>query len=397
MSEESRENAGGVIARMLRSLEDRHLDIVPSAELEKAEPAVSPANSSSDEVLEMAGDFNYDGYQVVRREFFAHINEPSVTFNNYKFYVNTACLNRFPQVDYVQVLVNQEGRILAIRPCRAEDRDACAWCTNGSGRRKPKQITCKIFFAKVFSLMGWNLDYRYKLLGRIIHAKDEWLIAFDLTATEVYQRVQKDGQKPKSSRPPVFPEGWRRSLDSRSGNTRNLCRLTFLKDMLYMGCAITSLLLHQSSQTRLPLILIVSPFWEDKDMNHENQLQAYLTLDPARNRIRIHRQTIRLLKNPAYVQFLVNPEELYIAVLGSDKPISGGTANKVRMSSTSQQSIEFYSTILIKNFSELLGGFDLRFNYQLTGEIDQINRVTYFSLKTVKQLERRRLHDRESI
>ena len=44
-------------------------------------------------------------------------------------------------------------------------------------------------------------------------------------------------------------------------------------------------------------------------MNHENQLQAYLTLDPARNRIRIHRQTIRLLKNPAYVQFLVNPEE----------------------------------------------------------------------------------------
>ena len=124
MSEESRENAGGVIAGMLRSLEDRHLDIVPSAELEKAEPAVSPANSSSDEVLEMAGDFNYDGYQVVRREFFAHINEPSVTFNNYKFYVNTACLNRFPQVDYVQVLVNQEGRILAIRPCRA-GRSGC--------------------------------------------------------------------------------------------------------------------------------------------------------------------------------------------------------------------------------------------------------------------------------
>ena len=44
----------------------------------------------------MAGDFNYDGYQVVRREFFAHINEPSVTFNNYKFYVNTACLKPLP-------------------------------------------------------------------------------------------------------------------------------------------------------------------------------------------------------------------------------------------------------------------------------------------------------------
>ena len=132
-------------------------------------------------------------------------------------------------------------------------------------------------------------------------------------------------------------------------------------------------------------------------MNSDKQSKGTLTLDPARNRIRIHRQTIRLLGNPAYVQFLVNPEELYIAVLGSDKPIFGGTANKVRLSDTTQQSVEFYSTILINNFYEMVGGFDLRFNYHLTGEVDQINRVAYFSLKTVKQQERRRQHGRERI
>ena len=132
-------------------------------------------------------------------------------------------------------------------------------------------------------------------------------------------------------------------------------------------------------------------------MNGEKQTQALLTLDPVRNRIRIHRQTIRLLGNPAYVQFLVNPEELYIAVLGSEKPILGGTANKVRLSDTTQQSVEFYSSILLNSFSEMVGGFDLRFNYHLTGEIDQINRVAYFSLKTVRQQERRRQHGREGI
>ena len=123
-------------------------------------------------------------------------------------------------------------------------------------------------------------------------------------------------------------------------------------------------------------------------MNRDNQSQALLTLDPLRNRIRIHRQTIRLLGNPAYVQFLVNPEELYIAVLGSDKPILGGTANKVRLSDTTQQSVEFYSSILLNNFSEMVGGFDLRFNY---------HRVAYFSLKTVRQQERRRQHGREGV
>ena len=132
-------------------------------------------------------------------------------------------------------------------------------------------------------------------------------------------------------------------------------------------------------------------------MNSENHAQVLLTLDPARTRIRIHKKTLRLLGSPAYIQFLVNPEELYIAVLGSDKPISGGTANKVKLTESPQQAVEFYSTILIKNFSEMVGGFDLRFNYQLSGEIDPVNRVAYFSFKTVKQLERRRLHDREGI
>ncbi len=34
--------------------------------------------------------FSYDGYQVVRGEFFAHTYEPSFTFNSNKVSVNTA-------------------------------------------------------------------------------------------------------------------------------------------------------------------------------------------------------------------------------------------------------------------------------------------------------------------
>lgn len=157
---------------------------------------------------EVDREFEYEGYQVVRREFFAHTNEPSITFNNYKVYFNTACLKKFLSVDYVQALVNIDRKSLAIRPCHEEEHDAVPWCVPGSARRKPRQITCKLFFANMFSLMGWNPDYRYKLLGKVVHAKDEALIAFDLSATEVYHRVLRDGEKPKTSRTPVFPVGW---------------------------------------------------------------------------------------------------------------------------------------------------------------------------------------------
>ncbi len=168
----------------------------------------NPENQSDDEVLELGDNFDFEGFQVVRREFFAHINEPSVTFNNCKFYVNTACIQKFPDADTVQVLVNKETKILAIMPCPANARDSFAWCTLSKGKRKPKQITCKLFFAKVFSMMDWNPDHRYKILGKLIHANGETLIAFDLTATEIYQRTVSEGSKPKTSRIPVFPAEW---------------------------------------------------------------------------------------------------------------------------------------------------------------------------------------------
>lgn len=119
-------------------------------------PATTAQTMPTDvDVLELDGEFDYEGYQVVRREFFAHTYEPSVTFNNYKFYVNAACLNRFPTVDFVQVLVNQERKILAIRPCEEGDRDAftlrCIGAPQAAHRVQllSKSIPSR-FFSKVF-------------------------------------------------------------------------------------------------------------------------------------------------------------------------------------------------------------------------------------------------------
>ena len=110
---------------------------------------------------------------------------------------------------FVQVLVNRDTKIMALRPCAEAARDSFAWCNVSKGRRKPKQTTCRIFYAKIVSMMDWNPDYRYKLLGKLIHANGQYLIAFDLSATEIYQRTFPEGAKPKSSRIPVFPSGWK--------------------------------------------------------------------------------------------------------------------------------------------------------------------------------------------
>ena len=166
--------------------------------------------NQNEEVLEAGHNFDLDRFQVVRREFFAHLKEPSISFSNYKISVNSACLSRFPKTDYVQVLVNRESKIMALLPCEEGERDSFVWCSMRRGKRYPKQITCRLFCAKIFSMMDWNLNNRYKLLGKVIHANGMYLIAFDLNSTEVYERIVKDNcDQMKMSRKPAFPEEWK--------------------------------------------------------------------------------------------------------------------------------------------------------------------------------------------
>lgn len=153
-------------------------------------------------------EFSYSGYQVVRGEFFAHIKEPSLTFNNCKIYVNAACLNKSPQTDFVHILINPTEKKLVIRPCNEEEKDSFCW-RSSSAKRRPKQVTCKIFFAKVVELMDWNPAYRYKLIGKLVRSNGQYLFVFDLKTAEIFKRVINADNKLKSSRIPAFPEDWK--------------------------------------------------------------------------------------------------------------------------------------------------------------------------------------------
>jgi hypothetical protein len=181
-------------------------DVEPREEAE-AKPA-SSVPDTEEEIIELGESFDFDGFQVVRREFFAHLRDPSVTFNNCKFSVNSACLQKFPDTTSVQILINRETKVMALIPCPDGAKDSFQWCNISKGKRKPKAVTCRLFFAKVADMMGWNPNYKYKLLGKLVHANGQFLLAFDLTATEIYQRVETPGAKPKNSRVPVFPSEW---------------------------------------------------------------------------------------------------------------------------------------------------------------------------------------------
>ncbi len=157
---------------------------------------------------EQDSTFSYDGYQVVRGEFFAHLFEPSVTFNREKVSVNVACINKLPEVEYVQFLVNPEEKKLAVKPSMEESRDSFCWVSKGSnGKRKPKTISCRIFFAKVMNLMGWDPEYRYKILGKLIRTGTDTIFVFDLACAETY--MKKKDNLSENTRKAFYPDEWK--------------------------------------------------------------------------------------------------------------------------------------------------------------------------------------------
>ena len=147
--------------------------------------------------IELAEDFSYEGYQVVRRELFAHLREPAVVIRRESETFNTACIAGIEDAVYIQILVNQDNKRMVVRKCEENDKDALRWCVAKPDKRKSRKMTNKIFSAMMYEMMGWNLDCRYKILGHKITFEDETIYVFDLMETEIFldikgKRAKKD-------------------------------------------------------------------------------------------------------------------------------------------------------------------------------------------------------------
>lgn len=152
---------------------------------------------------------NLDEFEVARIEFLAHTREPCFTFCDGKIGVNTACVRRVPEIDYVQLLVNAQKKKLAVRMSREEDIFSFQWANTKDGKRFPRQVTGRIIFMKICDLMGWNPDYRYKIVGKLVKANNEVLFLFNLNDRQIFDRPVGEDGKRRSSRKPVFPEEWK--------------------------------------------------------------------------------------------------------------------------------------------------------------------------------------------
>ena len=131
------------------------------------------------------------GYEKVRADYFPSSERPLMTIGNGKLRFNTACLKKFEDVEYVELLLNTVTNTIAIRPCEESNPNAIRWGRLRDERWVVNTMGCKGLSRTLFDLMSWEDEGDYKFRGQFITQNGQKLLLFELDEPVIIKKVEQ--------------------------------------------------------------------------------------------------------------------------------------------------------------------------------------------------------------
>lgn len=118
----------------------------------------------------------------------------------------------------------------------------------------------------------------------------------------------------------------------------------------------------------------------------ENRIEATLSIDMKKYRLRIYKSTLNLLGPPKHIQLLVSPKEKVIAIRGLENRCK--ESHKVSFTHMKpDNSYELYSKELVMTLMSLIPDLEKNITYRLTGEVHIEQKIVFFPLDTIQRVE----------
>lgn len=158
------------------------------------------------------------GYEVVRAQYFSTMQNPAMTISNGRLRFNTACLKKFENVEYVELLLNSVERCIAIRPCNKNNPNAIRWGRLKEGRWCASTLGCRGLAKTLFDIMEWDEDLRYRFRGRFLEQGDNKMMLFAFDEPEMIkveeivlppkENTEEDEGETVRKKIYIFPPEW---------------------------------------------------------------------------------------------------------------------------------------------------------------------------------------------
>lgn len=184
-----------------------------------------------------------DGYVLPPRTQFSMLKKPALTIKYGRMTFNMACIKLFETVEYILPLVHPDKKKLTVVMCAEEESASVAWARK---RQKDdvwvnRDITSEDFILNIYKMMGWKLDCRYKVLGRIANSRQGLVIVFELEeaimfASKPVEIVNKETGEIKKKQVKYYPDAYKDCIGKSYNDyveSRQMNMFEYLEE--YMG------------------------------------------------------------------------------------------------------------------------------------------------------------------
>jgi len=124
--------------------------------------------------------------EVLRTEFTTSYYKPKASFSYDKITFSRSCLHLLPGTHYVNVLIDRVKKRVIILPVSKYAKDALRWCgVTKEGDVKPRDCTAKKFGEKLYDMMRWVKENKYRVLAYYQVIEGVQLLVFNLREYEM--------------------------------------------------------------------------------------------------------------------------------------------------------------------------------------------------------------------
>ena len=140
-------------------------------------------------------EVSLDGFQIVASDMFVHLprkSDATCTIWPTKLSFSKLALSSLNNCEYVRIEVNPRTKCLIVLPVSSGDKNSIRW-VKGTKEFSVRNMESRRFGEQVYKSWGFDTDYNYRAVGRLVTANQKVMMLFDFNDAESWktQRVDK--------------------------------------------------------------------------------------------------------------------------------------------------------------------------------------------------------------
>ena len=146
-------------------------------------------------VLTPMQEISLDGFQLVKGEMFRQANnryDATLTIWHDSIAFSKLSVETLNNCERILLKVNAQDKRILIVPCTAKDPDSIRW-TKNIKEPCPRKMDCRPFASKLFETWGWDKDFVFRSVGKLVTSDKKVMLLFDFNDPESWKYKKKEG------------------------------------------------------------------------------------------------------------------------------------------------------------------------------------------------------------